>query len=113
MTRRKRHPMFRQRHFADEIILLCTRWYVTYKLSYRDLAEMMLERGIQVAPSTICRWVQRYIPEFKKRWDRFARSVGSSWRMDETFVNIKSKWHYLYRAVDKQGRTVDSYLSKT
>lgn len=113
MVCRKRHPLFRQRHFADEIILLCVRWYVTYKLSYRDLAEMMLERGIQVAPSTICRWVQRYIPEFEKRWDRFSRPVGSSWRMDETFVNVKGKWYYLYRAVDKQGRTVDFYLSKT
>jgi transposase-like protein len=69
--------MFRRRHFTDEIILLCVRWYVTYKLFYRDLSEMMFERGIQVAPSTICRWVQRYIPEFEKRWDRFSRPVGT------------------------------------
>ena len=73
----------------------------------------MLERGIQVAPSTICRRVQRYIPELEKPWDRFSRPVGCSWRMDETFVNIKGNWHYLYRAVDKQGRTVDFSLSKT
>ena len=89
--------MFRQRHFTDEIILLCVRCSVTYKLSYRDLSEMMLERGIQGAPSTICRWVQRYIPEIEKRWDRFSRPVSSSWRVDETFVNIKGNWHYLYR----------------
>jgi transposase-like protein len=113
VARCKRHPLFRQRHFTDEIILLCVRWYVTYKLSYRDLSEMMLERGIQVTPSTICRWVQRYIPEFEKRWDRFSRPVGTSWRVDETFVNIKGNWHYLYRAVDKQGRTIDFYLSQT
>ena len=74
---------------------------------------MMLERGIQGAPSTICRWVQRYIPEVEKRWDRFSCPVSSSWRVDETFVNIKGNWHYLYRGVDKQGRTTDFYLSQT
>ena len=113
MTKATRHPLFKQRHFNDEIILLCVRWYVTYKLSYRDLAAMMLERGVSVAPPTIYRWVQRFVPEFEKRWDRFSRSVGSSWRVDETYVNIKGNWQYLYRAVDKQGRTVDFYLSKT
>ncbi len=61
------HPMFRGRHFDQEIILLCVRWYVTYKLSYHDLAAMMLERGISVAPSTIFRWVPRYVPQFEKR----------------------------------------------
>ena len=75
MVRRRRHPMFKGRHFDQEIIILCVRWYVTYKLSYRDLAAMMLERGISVAPSTIFRWVQRYVPEFEKRWDRFSRSA--------------------------------------
>ena len=80
---------------------------------------MMLERGVSVAPSTISRkgdkyrWVQRFVPEFEKRWDRFSRSVGSSWRVDETYINIKGQWQYLYRAVNKQGRTVDFYLSKT
>ena len=101
MPKPTRHPMFKQRHFDDEIILLCVRWYVSYKLSYRDLVAMMLERGVSVVPSTIYRWVQRFIPEFEKRWDRFSRSVGSSWRVDETYVNIKGQWQYLYRAVDK------------
>ena len=73
MVRRRRHPMFKGRHFDQEMIILCVRWYVTYKLSYRDLAAMMLERGISVAPSTIFRWVQRYVPEFAKRWDRNSR----------------------------------------
>jgi transposase-like protein len=73
----------------------------------------MLERGLQMAPSTIYRWVQHYIPEFEKRWNRFSRPVGTSWRVDETYVNIRGVWHYLYRAVDKQGRTIDFYLSKT
>jgi transposase-like protein len=70
---RARQPMFKGRHFDQEIIILCVRWYVTYKLSYRDLAAMMLERGVAVAPSTIFGWVQRYVPEFEKRWDRFSR----------------------------------------
>jgi transposase-like protein len=86
------------------------RWYITYRLSYRDLVEMMAERGIQVAHSTILRWVARYVPEFEKRWSRFSRPVGTSWRVDETYVSIKAKWHYLYRAVDKHGKTVDFLL---
>jgi transposase-like protein len=113
MARNQRDPMFKQRHFDDEIILLCVRWYISYQLSYRDLTEMMLERGLAMAPSTIYRWVQSYVPEFEKRWNRFSRPVGTSWRVDETYVNIKGAWHYLYRAVDKQGRTIDFYLSKT
>jgi transposase-like protein len=74
-------------------------WYVTYKLSYRDLVEMMAERNVDVVHTTIMRWVQRYIPEFEKRWQRFARSVGTSWRSDETFIKLKGKWVYLYRGV--------------
>jgi transposase-like protein len=105
MVRRCRHPMFKGRHFDQEIIILCVRWYVTYKLSYRDLAAMMLERGIGVAPSTIFRWVQRYVLEFEKRWNRFSRPVGCSWRVDETYISVKGQWCYLYRAVDKRGRT--------
>jgi transposase-like protein len=72
--------VFKGRHFDAEIIVLCVRWYLQYKLSYRDLAEMMAERGVSVAPSTILRWVQHYAPEFEKRWNRFARPVGGSWR---------------------------------
>ena len=67
---------------------------------------MMAERGIDLAHTTVLRWVQHYIPEFQKRWNRFARSVGGSWRMDETYVRVKGRWTYLYRAVDKRGQTV-------
>lgn len=103
--------LFKGRHFDHEIITLCVRWYVTYKLSYRDLANMMAERGIEVAHTTIMRWVQRYIPEFEKRWCRYARPVGTSWRLDETYIKLKGHWVYLYRGVDKEGQTIDFFLS--
>ena len=102
--------LFKGRHFDREIITLCVRWYLRYKLSFRDLVEMMAERGLSLAHTTIMRWVQRYVPEFEKRWNRFARQVGGSWRVDETYVKIKGRWTYLYRAVDKAGKTVDFLL---
>ena len=93
-------------------MILCVRWYLRYKLSYRDLVAMMNERGIELVHTTILRWVQHYSPEFEKRWKRFARNVGGSWRMEETYIRIKGEWMYLYRAVDKAGKTVDFYLSR-
>ena len=104
--------LFRGRHFDQEIIVLCVRWYLTFKLSSRDLVQMMAERGIAITHTTILRWVQRYVPEFEKYWSRYARPVGDSWRVDETYIKIKGQWVYLYRAVEKQGRTVDFLLSK-
>jgi transposase-like protein len=86
------------------------RWYISYRLSYRDLVAMMAERDVSVSHTTIMRWVIRYVPEFEKHWNRVARSIGSSWRVDETYISIKGKWRYLYRAVDKQGRSVDFVL---
>lgn len=106
----QRDPIYRGRRFQTETIELCVRWYVTYRLSYRDLAAMMAERGIVVSHTTIMRWVLRYLPEFERRWDRYARQVGSSWRMDETAVSVRGGLHYLYRAVDKRGKTVASLL---
>src|SRR5450759_668407 len=107
-----RDPMYRQRAFDADIIELCVRWYITYRLSYRDLEEMMAERGVEDAHNTILRWVTRYVPEFEKRWARFSKPVGTSWRVDETYVSIKAKWHYLCRAVDKHGNTVDLLLRR-
>jgi transposase-like protein len=102
--------LFKGRHFDREIIVLCVRWYLRHKLSFRDLVEMMAERGLSPAHTTIMRWIQRYVPEFEKRWNRFARPAGRSWRVDETYVKIKGGWTYLYRAVDKEGKTVDFLL---
>jgi transposase-like protein len=93
-----RDPIYRHRRFEPEIIEWCIGWYLTYRLSYRDLVEMMAERGVTVSHSTILRWVQRYVLEFEKRWDRYARPVPSSWRMDETAVSVRGGAHYLYRA---------------
>src|SRR5882724_5461469 len=70
----------------------------------------MADRGIAVAHTTIMRWVIRYVPELEKRWNRFARPVGRSWRVDETYISVRGRWDYLYRAVDKQGKTVDFLL---
>lgn len=104
--------LFKGRHFDQEIVILCVRWYLSYKLSFRDLVAMMGERGLGIAHTTILRWVQHYAPEFTKRWNRFARVVGGSWRMDETYVKVRGEWTYLYRAVDKAGKTVEFHLSR-
>jgi transposase-like protein len=104
--------MFGGRHFDREIIILCMRWYLRLKLSFRDLAEMMCERGLAIAHTTIMRWVRHYSPEFERRWNRFARPVGPFWRMDETYIKVRGEWVYSYRAVDREGWTVDFRLSR-
>lgn len=105
-----RDPIYRHRHFPSEVIETCVRWYITYRLSYRDLVAMMAERGVAVSHTTVMRWVLRYVPEFERRWARYAKPVNRSWRMDETAVPVRGGKHYLYRAVDKNGLTVESLL---
>ena len=103
---------FKWRHFEGEIILWAVRWYCRYGISYRDLEQMMGERGVLVDHSTIYRWVQRFAPEMEKRlrW-QWRRPQSTSWRVDETYVKVRGRWTYLYRALDKEGNTIDFYLS--
>jgi transposase-like protein len=103
--------IFKRRRFPVAIILLCVRWYCKYGISYRDLAEMMQERGIVVDPSTIFRWVQRYAPEIQKRVRQYQGKRSGSWRVDETYVRVGGRWTYLFRAVDKHGRLIAFMLS--
>ena len=103
--------LFKRRRFPAAIILLCVRWYCKYGISYRDLAEMMSERGVAVDPSTIFRWVQRYAPEIEKRIRPYQGPRSGSWRVDEAYVRVGGKWKYLFRAVDKHGRLIAFMLS--
>ena len=105
-----KHP-FKWRHFQSDIILLCVRWYLRYPLSYRNLEEMMLERGSTVDHTTVYRWVQAYAPELDKRCRPHLRPTNDSWRVDETYIEVKGEWKYLYRAVDSLGNTLDFMLS--
>jgi transposase-like protein len=107
-----RDPIYRGCRYSPDIIELCVRWYVTYRLSYRDLVAMMAERGVSVSHTTIMRWVLRYIPEYERRWAKFTQPVNRSWRMDETAVAVRGGRCYLYRAVDRNGKSVYSLLCR-
>ncbi len=102
---------FKWRHFQSDLILLCVRWYLRYALSYRDLEEMMLERGLHVDHTTIYRWVQHYAPELEKRCRPHLKAGNDSWKVDETYIKIKKVWVYLYRAIDSDGNTLEFLLS--
>src|ERR1700752_106397 len=103
---------FKGVHFPQEIILTCVRWYVAYPLSTRHVEELMQERGVSIDHSTVNRWVIKYSPPLEDAFHRRKRPVGRSWRMDETYIKIKGEWRYLYRAVDKQGQTIDFLLTE-
>jgi len=104
---------FKWRHYQPEVILLCVRWYLRYALSYRDLEEMMAERGLSVDHTTIFRWVQHYAPEIDRRSRPHLKPTNDSWRVDETYVKVGGRWMYLYRAVDSTGQTLDFLLNET
>ena len=97
--------------FPIEVILVCIRWYAAYPLSYRHIEEMMEERGVFVDHSSINRWSIRFLPMLEKVFRQHKRQVGTSWRMDETYIKVKGVWKYLYRAVDKEGKTIDFLLT--
>ena len=112
-----RDPIYRRRRFSAETIELCVRWYITYRLSYRDLSAMMAEREIVVSHTTVMRWLLRYVPEYERRWARFARPPGSSWRMDETAVNVRggdeTRALFLRMGLDRARAAIDDVLSYT
>lgn len=97
--------------FPIEVILVCIRWYAAYPLSCRHLEEMMEERGVTVDHSTVSRWAIRFLPLLEKTFRKYKRPVGGSWRMDETYIKVKGVWKYLYRAVDRDGKTIDFLLT--
>jgi transposase-like protein len=97
--------------FPIDVILVCIRWYTAFPLSYRHLEEMMEERGVFVDHSSINRWAIRLLPLLEKVFRKHKRQIGGSWRMDETYIKVKGAWKYLYRAVDKDGKTVDFLLT--
>jgi transposase, IS6 family len=102
---------FKGRQFTAEVILWAVRWYLMFPISYRDLELMLADRGVEVDHTTIFRWIQAYAPELEKRIRPHLRPSNGSWRVDETYVKVKGRWTYLYRAVDSRGRTIDFLLS--
>jgi putative transposase len=104
---------FKYRQFKKDTILMLVRWYLAYSLSYRDIEELAAERGLQVDHSTVNRWVIYYASKLEESFRKnFKRNVNTSYRMDETYLKIKGRDVYLYRAVDKFGKTIDFKLSE-
>ena len=103
---------FKGAHFPKEIILYAVFFYFRYGVSYRDLQEIMEERGVNIDHVTLNRWVIKYSSSLALAAQKSKRAVASSWRMDETYIKVKGQWVYLYRAVDKFGDTVDFMLSE-
>src|SRR5210317_1437406 len=101
---------FRGGHFPKSIVLQSVFWYLRYSLSYRYIEELMKERGVKLHHATVQRWVVKYTPILEVEFRKRKKAVGTSWRMDETYIKIKGKWRYLYRAVDKEGKTIDFLL---
>jgi IS6 family transposase len=103
--------LFKWRQFEPEVILLAVGWYLRFSLSYRDVEELLAERGLRADHVTVWRWVQRYAPELDRRLRKRLKATNDSWRADETYIRVKGKWVYLYRAVDSTGATIDFLLS--
>jgi transposase, IS6 family len=106
-----RPTIFKWRQTEPAIILCAVRWYLRYSLSLRDVEELLEERCLEADHTTVWRWVQRYGPELEQRLRRHLKPTNSSWRVDETYVRVKGRWCYLYRAIDSAGATIDFLLS--
>jgi transposase-like protein len=111
MKKVARPAIFKWRQTAPEVILCAVRWYLRYSLSLRDVEELLTERGLRADHTTVWRWVQRYGPELEQRLRRHLRPTNKSWRVDETYVRVRGRWCYLYRAIDSCGATIDFLLS--
>ena len=109
----EKENIFKWKHYQPDIILLTVRWYLLYNLSFRDLVEMMEERGLSISHTTIMRWVHQYGPQLEEKVRHHLKTTNDSWRVDETYIKVKGQWMYLYRAVDSEGNTIDFYLSKS
>ena len=103
---------FKGRHFQKDLILMAVRWKLAYPLSYRNIEELMAERGATLDHSTVQKWVVYYSPKLESEFRIRKKPIGKSWRMDETYIKVSAKWCYLYQAVDKEGKTIDFILSK-
>ena len=111
VTKAIRPAIFKWRHTEPELILCAVRWYLRYSLSFRDVEELLSERGLEVDHTTIWRWVQRDGPDLEERLRRHLKPTNTSWRLDETYVRVKGRWGYLYRALDSTGATIDFVFS--
>ncbi|WJE55776.1 IS6 family transposase (plasmid) [Bacillus cereus] len=109
----EKQSLFKWKHYQPDIILLTVRWYLRYHLSFRDLVEMMEERGLFIAHTTIMRWVHQYGPQLEEKVRHHLKPTNDSWRVNETYIKVKGQWMDLYRAVDSEGNTIDFYLSKS
>ncbi|WP_267379633.1 IS6 family transposase [Bacillus sp. GM_Baccil_2] len=103
---------FKGKQFKQDIILVAVGYYCRFSLSYRDVSEILNERGVSVHPTTIMRWVHEYGNLIYQIWKKKSKSVELSWKLDETYIKVKGEWRYLYRAIDKEGYTLDIQLRK-
>ncbi len=102
--------VIKRRHYPLEVMLTCVRWYAAYPLSLRHIGEMMAKRGVCVDHATVHRWAMKILPVLAAVFRRRRRPVGMGWKMDETYIKVAGQWKYLYRAVDRDGHTVDFLL---